>query len=363
MAGLNDDGRGTGRNTDRSRARAEHRESGPNTVKGSARPDAPKSTASAVIRTAPAPTAVRPTTGWVPGNALEVAQHATLAAELGQRPQDCLLRDSRIDLGKSIAILPDAVLREATRISDADEIELARKLEPHFKSKFRKEGMALDAPETRALEAYLNRLLKHLLKTSTHRALPYRVRVLHGEMENAFATPGGSLYFTDRMLNTLADESEVMAVLAHEIGHVERRHTVFAYQLALQAEGDDLALLAARLLTIPMNSEYEREADQWSTHAVTRAQYDPLGAVRFWARAARKQAPTGTKPASGSADETLIAIVESVIELTDSHPPASDRCARALEAAGQALAESKHAVYYRGATNLARRQPGFDLPH
>jgi predicted Zn-dependent protease len=44
------------------------------------------------------------------------------------------------------------------------------------------------------------------------------------ETGNVFATPSGSVYVTSGVLLSAADESEVAAVLAHELGHVVKRH-------------------------------------------------------------------------------------------------------------------------------------------
>jgi predicted Zn-dependent protease len=44
------------------------------------------------------------------------------------------------------------------------------------------------------------------------------------ETGNVFATPSGSIYVTSGILLSTADEAEVAAVLAHELGHVVKRH-------------------------------------------------------------------------------------------------------------------------------------------
>lgn len=57
---------------------------------------------------------------------------------------------------------------------------------------------------------------------------------------NAFALPGGTIVITDEMVNLAERDEEILAVLAHEIGHVEERH---ALRQLLQSSG--IALLAA----------------------------------------------------------------------------------------------------------------------
>lgn len=53
--------------------------------------------------------------------------------------------------------------------------------------------------------------------------------ILDTPMVNAFATPGGYVYVTRGLLALTNDESEVAAVLAHEIGHIAARHAAERY--------------------------------------------------------------------------------------------------------------------------------------
>ncbi len=46
------------------------------------------------------------------------------------------------------------------------------------------------------------------------------------ETINAFASPGGAIFFTTAMLDFLEDDEELASILAHEIAHVEERHGV-----------------------------------------------------------------------------------------------------------------------------------------
>ncbi len=59
---------------------------------------------------------------------------------------------------------------------------------------------------------------------------------------NAFALPGGTIVITDQMIELAHTEDEVLAVLAHEIGHVELRHT-----MRKLLEGSATAVLAATI--------------------------------------------------------------------------------------------------------------------
>ena len=44
-------------------------------------------------------------------------------------------------------------------------------------------------------------------------------------MPNAFALPNGSIYVTTGLLALMDNESQVAAIMAHEMTHIMRRHT------------------------------------------------------------------------------------------------------------------------------------------
>ena len=94
---------------------------------------------------------------------------------------------------------------------------------------------------------------------------------------NAFALPGAKIVVTDQLVEAMDDDDQVMAVLAHEIGHVVHRHTVRnLLQTSFVALGSVLLLgdvtavssLAAAVPTVLLHSGYsrdfEREADRFA---------------------------------------------------------------------------------------------------
>lgn len=91
---------------------------------------------------------------------------------------------------------------------------------------------------------------------------------------NAFALPGGSVVVLDQLVELADNDEEVIAVLAHEMGHVSRRH---ALRQMLQASvvglamswyiGDVSSLLAAAptaLLQTRYSRDLERSADAFA---------------------------------------------------------------------------------------------------
>ena len=101
-------------------------------------------------------------------------------------------------------------------------------------------------------------------------ATPYRLefRACPRIGPNAYALPGGSIVVIDELVELAANDREVAAVLAHEIGHVRHHH---ALRLALQSAGvvalvsvlagDAVSItgMAVMLPTLLLQNGYSRE--------------------------------------------------------------------------------------------------------
>jgi Zn-dependent protease with chaperone function len=114
------------------------------------------------------------------------------------------------------------------------------------------------------------------LRTPTDAQLNYRI-VFRSSPEmgaNAFALPDGNIVMLDELVNLTQDDNEIIAVLAHERGHIERRH---AMRMVLQSSvvglvlawyvGDVSALLAtapAIIMQAKYSRDMEREADMYA---------------------------------------------------------------------------------------------------
>src|SRR5690606_30097391 len=54
--------------------------------------------------------------------------------------------------------------------------------------------------------------------------LPWEFTLLDSEVINAFALPGGKVFFSRGLAEQLENEAQMAGVLGHEIGHVMARH-------------------------------------------------------------------------------------------------------------------------------------------
>lgn len=151
------------------------------------------------------------------------------------------------------------------------------------------------------LNLYVNRINQRLVEVSDQPDLPYEIVVLNNSVPNAWALPGGKMAINRGLLVQLEDESQLAAVLGHEIVHAAARHgaTQQTRNMLLQA-----GMLAAGVAASETDSQYgslavgalgvgaqawqaqysrshELEADRYGVEYMVEAGYDPQGAVEL----------------------------------------------------------------------------------
>jgi len=89
--------------------------------------------------------------------------------------------------------------------------------------RFERDGLIL---LDEATNAYLRRIGKSLIPRGTElEKVTWKFRALRDPQPNAFALPNGSIYVTTGLMSLLDNESQLAAIIAHELTHVMRRHT------------------------------------------------------------------------------------------------------------------------------------------
>lgn len=164
--------------------------------------------------------------------------------------------------------------------------------------------------------------------SKAHWTLEFRAAPAIGA--NAFALPGGTIVMTDELVRLAGNDQEILAVLAHELGHVRHRHGL---RMALQGTlvglvvtawlGDASAAIAgasAALLETRYSREFEREADAFGAQMLKANRLSPI----LLATMLQKLGSQHKAEASQM----------HVPELLSSHPPATERIAT-LQAAAQ----------------------------
>jgi Zn-dependent protease with chaperone function len=141
---------------------------------------------------------------------------------------------------------------------------------------------------------------------------------------NALAIPSGEIVVTDELVTLARADEEVLAVLAHEAGHIARRHGLrqlfqdSVLSLVLTWFLGDVSVLAAAAPTAILQAKYsrdfEREADEYAIEAL---RANGVSREHFANILERIETTAGVKGDSGLA-----------VGYLSSHPVTSERVAR-----------------------------------
>jgi beta-barrel assembly-enhancing protease len=154
----------------------------------------------------------------------------------------------------------------------------------------------------------------------------YHFLTVDSDEINAFAAPGGLILVTRGLVRCCASEDALAAVLAHEIGHVAKKHglkaikkgrltsalTTLASEGAKNLGNDELSKLTedfqgsiSDITSTMMNSGYARtletEADDAAVTIMQRAGYDPNAFIAMLEQMKKTSAPKSGSAARGFA--------------------------------------------------------------
>jgi Zn-dependent protease with chaperone function len=113
---------------------------------------------------------------------------------------------------------------------------------------------------------------------------------------NAFALPDGNIVITDQLIELAAGDDEMIAaVLGHEVGHVEYKHSLRQLYRAAGVAGlvmliagdigsgvEDILTQGGGLLALSYSRGAEAEADRRSVELMRKAGMDPVAIARFF---------------------------------------------------------------------------------
>jgi len=84
--------------------------------------------------------------------------------------------------------------------------------------------------------AYLTQYLQSLALFVERPSLQYRCVILATEQINAYSLPGGYICITLGALRAIRDPGELAGVLAHELGHINKRHILDHVQIEVKKD-------------------------------------------------------------------------------------------------------------------------------
>jgi len=107
---------------------------------------------------------------------------------------------------------------------------------------------------------YINRLGHKLVAASIDKKTPFHFFIINDSSINAFALPGGYIGVHYGLFLAMRNESELAAVLAHEIAHVTQRHHVRSYEAGQYSNTAILAAVIAAIILGGSNPEISEAA-------------------------------------------------------------------------------------------------------
>ncbi len=120
-----------------------------------------------------------------------------------------------------------------------------RDLGKAFMRSVRRSEKVMDDP---VLSDYVQSLGQHLVDSSDARGNTYTFFLIDDPQINAFAGPGGYIGIYSGLLLTTETESELAAVLAHEIAHVTQQHLLRAWESTSNLSIPNAAILLAAVV-------------------------------------------------------------------------------------------------------------------
>jgi predicted Zn-dependent protease len=207
-------------------------------------------------------------------------------------------------IGFSCAVNPVTGKKELMLMTEDQEIALGVQSDPEIVSSF---GEYQDP----ALQAFISAKGKEMAAISHRPGLDYQFKILDSPVVNAFALPGGFVYFTRGIMAHFSNEAEFAGVLGHEIGHITARHgarqytTQMASQLGLVlgvvlsqdfAQFADLASNALGMLFLKFSRDHETESDRLGVEYSTKIGYDAREMAGFFQTLKRLSGDAGAIP-------------------------------------------------------------------
>lgn len=207
--------------------------------------------------------------------------------------------------------------RDLMLLSEEQEIAMGQQSDPEIVAAF---GLYED-PE---LQQFIEKKGQAMAKISHRPDLPYEFKIVDTDVVNAFAVPGGFVYFTRGIMAHFNNEAEFAGVLGHEIGHITARHSAKQYSKAQIAnlglgvgmifsetfrQFSDVAGQGMQMLFLKFGRDAERESDDLGVEYSTKIGYDSFEMAKFFQTLDRLSGDSG----------------DAIPNFLSTHPDPSDR--------------------------------------
>jgi len=188
-------------------------------------------------------------------------------------------------------------------MSEQKEIALGKESDPAIVSSY---GLYEDP----TLQKFIDEKGQEMARISHRPNLNYEFKILDSPVVNAFAVPGGYVYFTRGIMAHFNNEAEFAGVLGHEIGHITARHSAKQYSKQMVGQVGLIAGVVLSpgvrnnfqqiqqgmgLLFLKFGRDAESQSDQLGVAYSTEVGYDSEEMAGFFKTLSRMREGTGAE--------------------------------------------------------------------
>ena len=203
-------------------------------------------------------------------------------------------------LTNSCAVNPVTGKKQIVLMSESQEIAMGADADPQIVAQY---GLY----ENKILQEFITQKGNEMAAISHRPDLKYEFKIVDSEVLNAFAVPGGYVYFTRGIMAHFNNEAEFAGVLGHEIGHITARHSVSQQSKAILgqvgligsmilvpqiAEFADPLSQGLGLLFLKFGRDAERQSDELGVEYSSKIGYDAKEMAGFFNTLERQRAGT-----------------------------------------------------------------------
>lgn len=204
----------------------------------------------------------------------------------------------------SCATNPVTGKKELMLLSEKQEMAMGAESNPEILNYF-------GVYEDKELQKFIQSRGERMARVSHRPDLDYKFKIVDSPVVNAFAVPGGYIYFSRGIMAHFNNEAEFAGVLGHEIGHITARHSAQSYsnnmlaQVGLVAgmiispelaQFADVAQEGLGLLFLKFSRNHEAQSDKLGVEYSTRTGYDAEEMAGFFSTLDRLRQEAGANP-------------------------------------------------------------------
>jgi predicted Zn-dependent protease len=174
------------------------------------------------------------------------------------------------------------------------------------------------------LDSAMNEVTGRLLKSLGPTDYNYKIQIIENDEPNAFTLPGGYIFIHKGLISFCDSPEEVAAILAHEIGHAEKRHVMsklikelgIALVFSVLTGGDATIIheLFQTATSTMFDRDQEKEADDFSFRLMEKSNLNSQTIAVFFRKLNREYGDFG-----------------EAAEILQTHPNNASRIKAALE--------------------------------